>query len=90
MKRRPPVWAAYLLAATAILAQPAAVPDSLSRLDPAEGGQLLAARLRSLAPAEESHFKGVLNIRLGQTRIIPVSLKIAIGKPEWEAAAGSA
>ena len=85
MKRCLTGLAVLLLAATRALSQPGALPDSLSRLEPKEAGQILAARLRSLAPAEESQFKGVLNIRHGQTRIIPLSLSIAIEGPAWKA-----
>jgi hypothetical protein len=74
-----------LLAATRTLSQSAALPGSLSSLEPKEGGQILAARLRSLAPAEESQFKGVLNIRHGQTRIIPLTLRITVEGSAWKA-----
>jgi len=77
--------AVLLLAATATFSQSTVVPETLSALEPRRAGELLAARLRSLAPAEESEFKGVLNIRRGQTRIVPMSLKITIEGPVWKA-----
>ena len=77
--------AVLLLAATTVLSQSNAVPDSLSSLEPREAGQILAARLRSLAPAEESHFRGALNVKRGQTQIIPLTLRIAIEGSVWKA-----
>jgi Outer membrane lipoprotein-sorting protein len=85
MKRLIRLAVLVLAAAATLLFQLAAVPDSLSSLDPKEAGQILAARLRSLAPAEESQFKGALNIRRGRTRIIPLTLTIAIEPAGWKA-----
>jgi len=85
MKRCATGLAVLLLAATTVLSPSTGVPDSLSSLEPTEAGQILAARLRSLAPAEESRFRGVLNVRRGQTKIIPLTLRITIEAPVWKA-----
>jgi hypothetical protein len=85
MKRCLTAVALLLLAGAPVLSQSAAVPEALSGLEPKEAGQILAARLRSLTPAEESQFKGALNIRHGQTRIIPLTLRITIDGSVWKA-----
>jgi len=55
-------------------------------VDPVAGGQALAEKLRSSAPAEDAEFSGMLNIRRrdGQSSAIPVTCKITTGQPSWQ------
>ncbi len=87
MKRSGPILAALLLLVSAAAhpdpQAPAALPPGV---DPVQAGQELAAKLRSLAPAENSRFTGTLKIRKGenQTVVVPLTSIVTAGGTNWQ------
>ena len=77
-------WSSICLAVLLVaLALKAGTDDGLSESE--RKGQVLAAKLRSLAPATNAELRGVLNIRKADEIVqVPIITRIVSGSPIWE------
>lgn len=84
---RPLVCLAVALATAALVPIQGAQADSAAAPEIGNTGKTLAAELRSLRPAENTEFEGVLKIRRrdGKTSGVPVRGKVLAGEDSWRA-----